>query len=158
MLLLGTVTTGFSYSHVLGVTNAVREGARFGATADATSGTTWADNVIARVRQTQFDDPNQDTDICVQLWKMGTGQVAGDCSAGNGSVTPALTLPTTATANPAVPDALSVTGGLQAGQCAVRVIAARNYNINFLLGRVARTSTSYSMARYERTDVYTTCS
>ena len=36
MLLLGIATTGLSYTHAIGVTNAVREGARFGATADAT--------------------------------------------------------------------------------------------------------------------------
>lgn len=66
MLLLGVTTSGLSYSNALGVTNAVREGARFGATADATS-TTWAADVISRVRATQFDDPAAETAVCAQL-------------------------------------------------------------------------------------------
>ncbi len=37
MLLLGITTAGLSYSHAIGLTNAVREGSRFGATTLATT-------------------------------------------------------------------------------------------------------------------------
>ena len=69
MLLLGIATAGLSYTRAIGVTNAVREGARFAATADASVPATWSSDVISRVRATQFDDPSLDTEICVQLWK-----------------------------------------------------------------------------------------
>jgi len=152
MLLLGTVTTGYSYSHIIGVKNAVREGARFGATTDATDAVTdaWATAVIARVRQTQFDDPTQQTDICVQLWQ-GTTQLKGKCDHGDNSVSPQMTLPANATVRPAVP------AGLPAGACVVRVIAARNYTIGFVLGSVSRASVSVAVSRYERMDKFPTC-
>ena len=55
MLLIGIITTAVSFSNAIGVTNAVREGSRFGATADATLAT-WASDVIAKTRTSQFDD------------------------------------------------------------------------------------------------------
>lgn len=152
MLLLGITTAGVSYSHAIGVTNAVREGARFGATTDATSAN-WANDVISRVRATQFDDPGGTpaTAICVQLWK-STGQVAGTCSQGDGSVSPALALPATATANPKVPS------GLPADACVVRVIAARNFTISLgVFPSWNKTTTSFSVARYERMDKVPSC-
>ena len=77
MLLLGITTSGISYSHAIGATNAVREGSRFGATADAGVPATWAGDVIKRVRGTQFDDPTSETAVCVQLWQKGTDRSAG---------------------------------------------------------------------------------
>jgi Flp pilus assembly protein TadG len=153
MLLLGIVTTGYSYSHVIGLTNAVRAGARFGATTDASTPATWTANVIARERSTQFDDvtsPPQ-TAVCVQLWQQGGGQLAIGCDQGDGSVSPNLTMPAAADPQHGVPN------GLTAGQCVVRVIAARNFDINFVFGRVTRASASYAVARYERMDKYPTC-
>ena len=55
MMLLGTITGGLAYTRSIGLTNAVREGARFGATGDIASAT-WSPDVIDRVRETQFDD------------------------------------------------------------------------------------------------------
>src|SRR5687768_2460716 len=87
MLLLGTTTAGLSYSRAVGLANATREGARFGATADAcgtaitappctaslAGGTTWANDTINRVRVTQADDSDttatSSTSVCVQLFK-----------------------------------------------------------------------------------------
>jgi Flp pilus assembly protein TadG len=153
MLLLGIVTTGYSYSHVLGVTNAVREGARFGATTDATVPATWATNVISRVRYTQFDDSINDTAICVQLYQSGTGPVPNTtkCDQGNGSVSPTLAMPPDTDPKHGIP------AGLTTNQCVVRVIAARNFDISYVLGRVTRASVSYAVARYERMDVFGTC-
>src|SRR4051812_20754999 len=89
MLLFGIITAGLSYSQALGLTNSVREGARFGSSSDASAAVAaqWADDVIARVRQTQFDDPNAASQVCVQLWKVGTGAIAntGKCSATGGA-------------------------------------------------------------------------
>ena len=150
MLLLGITTSGLSYTHAIGATNAVREGSRFGATADASVPATWAGDVIKRVRGTQFDDPTSETAVCVQLWKKGTGSLAGTCS--QGTVTPNLALPATETARPAVPDDLA------AGACVVRVLAARNFTINVaIVPAWNRVNVAASVARYERTDKVASC-
>lgn len=153
MLLLGTISSGLSYSHSVGQNNAVREGSRFGATADASSAvaSAWGDNVIQRVRDTQFDDPAPlKTTICVQLWKVGTGAIAstGKCSTPAGA--PTLTLPLTATARPAVP-------ANSTGTCVVRVLAARRFTINIGLARWDPVDVTSSVARYERKDKVAAC-
>jgi Flp pilus assembly protein TadG len=153
MLLLGTLTSGISYSHSVGVTNAVREGSRFGATADASSSVAaaWADNVISRVRDTQFDDPgHSDTTICVQLWKVGTGAIADTAKCSTPTGAPALTVPATATDEPAVPANAT-------GTCVVRVLAARRFTINIGLYRWDPVGVTSSVARYERKDKVSTC-
>lgn len=157
MLLLGVATSGLSYTRAIGLTNAVREGSRFGAIADATNGTTWSSDVIKRVRGTQFDDSTSETAVCVQLWQtpnlvagISGGQIAGSCS--QGAVTPNLTTPATATDSPPVPD------GLPPGACVVRVVGARNFTINIaLVPAWHRVNKSVSVARYERSDKVTTC-
>lgn len=144
MLMMGITTAGLSYSHSIGLTNAVREGARFGATTltDAGSVTsTWSADVITQVRGTQFDDATSESGVCVQLWKVGTGSLGGSCSAG--AVT-GLALPTTATAKPAVP------ASVPTGACVVRVVAARNFTLNAGLASWDRVTSSASVARYER--------
>lgn len=160
---LGLLTAGLAYSHSLGVTNAVREGARMGATADAcgaappaactsAGASTWADNVILRVRQTQFDDDlaSPQTKVCVQLWKVGTGEVAGSgkCSPASGG--PSIAVPSTALASPGVPTSAT-------GTCFVRVIAARPYSINLGIAGWSNNLISTSVARYERKDKIASC-
>jgi hypothetical protein len=68
LLLFGLVTTAFTYSDHLSATNAVREGARYGASADVTS-TSWATSVRDRVKQVYFNAGVTVTDaqICVRL-------------------------------------------------------------------------------------------
>ena len=150
MLLLGVTTTGISYSHAIGAASAVREGSRYGATADASVPATWATDVIKRVRGTQFDDPTSETAVCVQLWKKGTGSLGGSCS--QGTVSPNLTLPTTETARPTVPTELAV------GACVVRVVAARNFTINIAIAPAwNKVNVNSSVARYERTDKVASC-
>lgn len=144
MLLLGVTTSGLSYSNALGVTNAVREGARFGATADATSAT-WAQDVISRVRATQFDDPTSETAVCAQLVKYtlagGPSQTKVSCNQANG---PALSMPGF-NAYPAVP------AGLPDQACVVRVVAAREFQINIVVVPVWNgTIVRGAVARYER--------
>lgn len=145
MLILGAVTGGFSYSRAIGVQSAVREAARFGATADATA--TWENDVVSRVRGTQFDDgttaASSSTSVCVQLIKTPSTVVRSTCSTGaqNG---PAITMPPLAN-YPAVPS------GVAAGTCLVRVYASRKFEINAAVtswkGLIGRGST----AIYERT-------
>jgi hypothetical protein len=148
MLLVGIVTTGLSYTHAIGVTNAVREGARFGATTDASAAAPadWGTDVIAQVRATQFDDLGTPptTAICVELFKQGTGAIESACNQGDGSVQPALSMPAF-DVYPAVPAALT------AGQCVVRVVAARNFTINTVIAPAwDKTILRGSVARYER--------
>ena len=153
MLLLGIVTAGLTYSHANGLANAVREGSRFGASADASSAVAaqWATDVVSQVRATQFDDPAELTTVCVQLWKIGTGAVAGTGTCVTPTGGPTLVLPATASAEPAVPSGPD-------GSCVVRVIAARRFTINIALASWNDVTVSQSIARYERRDKVPSCS
>jgi Flp pilus assembly protein TadG len=146
-LVLGIVTGGLSYSNAIGVQDAVREGARFGATADAASAT-WAADVISQVRATQFDDATtaagSGTSVCVQLFKAPSTVSRSLCSIG-GHGGPPLTMSSSPTAVPMVPATL-VTGA-----CVVRVIAARRFTINIVVTKWNGTLTRYATAAYERT-------
>lgn len=68
LLVFGMVTTGLAYSDHLSATNAVREGARYGAAADVSSAS-WATSVRDRVKQVYFNAGVTVTDdqICVRL-------------------------------------------------------------------------------------------
>lgn len=158
MLLLGITTSGLSYSHAIGVTNAVREGSRFGATTDAcgatppacTGGNAWATSVMQRVRDTQFDDPSTQTRVCVQLVRVtavgATAPVVGfQCSSGGVSTLTASNLP-------AVPATTTTVG-----TCFVQVVAARPFTINVAIQKWDRTLVRTSIARYERKDKLPTC-
>ena len=151
MLMMGIITGGLSYSNALGVQNAVREGARYGATAVQTS-TTWNADVTSRVRSTQFDDSttasSSQTSVCVQLVKASsTGSLSevadksGCSTGGNGG--PTLTMPAI-DQYPAVP-------ALPANSCAVRVIAARKFTINIVLTSFSSEIKRGAVARYEGT-------
>jgi hypothetical protein len=161
-LLLGITTAGISYSHAIGVTNAVREGARFGATTDACGAvapaacsaeghTAWATSVMQRVRDTQFDDPSTQTRVCVQLTRVTDADgsnsplVGFQCSDAGG---PTLL----AGALPLVPKAITAVGN-----CFVQVVAARPFTINIGVDRWDRVMVRTSIARYERKDKQPTC-
>lgn len=141
MLVLGTITTGVSYSHALGVTNAVREGARFGATTDATSASSWASDVVTRVRQTQFDDPANLTAVCAEFWEKGVLKTPA-CSG----------TPATALAEYPLPSGASA-------YCVVRVVATREFKISAppLLPGIPQTMARGAVVRYERTDKVPAC-
>jgi Flp pilus assembly protein TadG len=70
LVLFGVITTAMAYSDHSSATNAVREGARYGAAADITS-TSWATSVRDRVKQVYFNAGATVTDaqICVRLVK-----------------------------------------------------------------------------------------
>ena len=149
MLLLGTVTAGLAYTHSLGLTNAVREGSRFAAITpypplDASGNPVadpagvWSDDVIQRTRDTQFDDPDEVTKICVDLYKQGDAVplLVSECS--TSSITEA-------------PGAFVAPASTPAGTCVVRVWAARTFDINaILLVFDDQLMTRQSVAVYER--------
>jgi len=151
MLLFGLTTAGISMTNAIGLSNAVREGSRFGATAHPNNASlpfsnaqwdTWAADTIARVRGTQFDDTSSATAVCVDMYKVGTGTIGGSqhCNQGNGSVSPALD----ATKAPAV------TTGIANGTCVVRVWSARPFEINLVVAPVkAGYVRRNSVAQYE---------
>lgn len=137
VLLLGTITTGLSLSNAVAATNAVREGARFGATADAaTAPATWAANVVDRTQDSQFDDPNGETYVCVQLLRLPSTQVVEACG---GTPPPA----TVVVPYPPAPTGVS-------GACVVRVRAARPYTINAVFNQWDDWMVDGAVARYER--------
>jgi len=85
-LIFGMITTGLAYSDHLSATNAVREGARYGAAADI-SQTGWSTSVRERVKQVYFNAgvTVPDNEICVKLVQAGgteTNQLLGaNCGA-----------------------------------------------------------------------------
>lgn len=101
LLLFGTITTGLVFSDNNAVTNAVREGARYGAASDAGTAT-WAADVQTRVKQTYFGANGAslaDSDICVQLVTSAGTVFTSDPGTGCGT---RPTLPTMATGSCAV--------------------------------------------------------
>lgn len=145
MLLLGTVTAGLAYTQAIGLSNAVREGSRFAATTayPPPAGVVWEDDVIARIRAAQFDDPLASTHICVWLVKQGMGalvtNVVTKCSPGSNPLAPG------APTQPAMP------AGVEPGDCVVKVAASRNFSISAVLVNFAdKTMTRRSVALYER--------
>ena len=109
--------------------NCVREGERFGATADATAPATWVTDVIAQERASQIDDHGSATAAGAPLWK-GTSAGAGaavtsSCDQGSfGSPALAVTDPGTSTRPPSTP---SRPAAAWSGGCS----AARKYTIGF---------------------------
>jgi len=100
VLMFGMVWTGLAYSDHLSVTNAVREGARYGAAIDYSSGT-WATSVRDRVKQVYFNAGGTltDSEICVRLVKSDGTVLASAIGAGCGT---APTTPTMTTGSCAV--------------------------------------------------------
>jgi Flp pilus assembly protein TadG len=135
MLLMGVITGGVAFTNSIGLANAVREGARFGATGDLTSGT-WAADVLDRTLQTQFDDNGTPRATTVCLKVVGAGAIAWTCDDGAGIRPPEpadSTLPTPT-----------------AGGCIVVVAASRPYRLNFIFGSFDSNLVRQSVARYER--------
>jgi Flp pilus assembly protein TadG len=132
MLLMGIITGGLTYSNSIGLANAVREGARFGATGDVGSGT-WTVDVVDRTRDTQFDDLGTppETTVCVEVLGGGIGW---QCDAGTGDA----------------PDRPATLPTPPAGTCMVLVVASRPYRLNFVFGSFEGDLVRRSVARYER--------
>ena len=100
-LIFGMIWTGLAYADHISVNNAIREGARYGAAADAASGS-WATSVRDRVIQVYANGTSLTTDqICVRLVKpddtnAATAWLGANCGSAPSSWT-TQTLPSAAT-------------------------------------------------------------
>jgi Flp pilus assembly protein TadG len=130
LLLFGMITTGFVFSDHLSATNAVREGARYGAAADV-SQTGWATSVRDRVKDVYFNAGETVTDdqICVSMVKSDgtttTSWAGANC--GDGPTAPT---------------------GMAAGSCAVLVWMRRPAEIQLVVApdldfHIGATSVAY---------------
>ena len=134
LLLVGMITTAMAYSDHLSATNAVREGARYGAAADVSS-STWATSVRDRVKQVYFNAGVTVTDaqICVRL-------VQAD------GTTAAETLGADCGTAPSLPS------GMATGSCAVLVWMQRPESIDLIVAPSLRFQIgASSVAYYGRT-------
>ena len=127
-LLLAITTGGIAYSRSLSLTDAVRAGARFGATT-INSGS-WASNVQNYTAALSADGLAA-AQVCVQLAK-GSGAV----------LQTACSLPSGAPANPA---------GVAATDCVVKVWAQRPVQFSALFINNEITLDRSTVLRYERT-------
>lgn len=131
-LLMGVVTTAMAYFDDTSATNAVREAARYGSTADITQ-STWASSVRTWLRSTYFNSSATVTDaqVCVDLVKSDgtvvTSVMGSDCGT-------APTVPTMAS-----------------GTCVVRVWMRRPESITPIVSSALNFSISArSVALYAR--------
>jgi Flp pilus assembly protein TadG len=115
VLVFGMITTGVTYNDHLSATNAVREGARYGAAADISS-TSWASSVRSRVKQVYFNAGVTVTDdqICVRLVQASGTTYSQVIGANCGSA-------------PAVPS------NMASGSCAVLVWMSRPERIRLVM-------------------------
>jgi len=137
MLLIGIFWVALAYNQKLSLSNAVREGARTGATAPSTDPGNWLAAVQGRV--TQSTD-GLDTDaVCVQLIKT------------TGGATPTVNVLIDSGCASTPPDDPS---GVQAG-CFVKVWARQKTHLDWLLGSADPFTRASAVAVYDRNE---TCS
>jgi Flp pilus assembly protein TadG len=129
-LLLGLFTGGISMSRKNSMTNAVREGARFGATL-AESGT-WADTTQSRVVTLSSGDLTS-SQVCVRLVKAPSTvrRESTGCSAAMQALAPS-------------------TSGIPSGDCAVLVWARRTSKMEVVFFSRTLTLDGDSISRFER--------
>jgi Flp pilus assembly protein TadG len=140
LLLMGTVSTGLTYNDHVSLTNAAREGARYGAAADITS-SSWAASVQTRVQEVYFNAAGvkpTDDQICVQLVKADGTVYASDGGTSCGTA-------------PAMPSTMTT------GSCAVRVWMSKPHTVELaIVPNVHVTLKAESISYYARTSG-TTC-
>ena len=137
MLLLGTITGGLAFNDHLALTNAVREGARFGAT--TVNNGAWNAAVVTRTQQVYLNGMStlSTSQVCAQLWQQ------------TAAVSPVLKQgPATCNLGTTPPD---VPDGVLAGECYVMVWAAKPANLDYVLGSADITLGAGSVSYYERT-------
>lgn len=132
-LLVGMITGGVSLSRKNSMTNAVREGARLGATITADG--LWADAVRARVVELSSGDLTT-SQVCVKLVKKGPPG-------------PTTVLQSSSCAGALAGEEPSV-ADVPAGDCAVLVWAQRPTEIEAVFFSMDITLDSDSVSRYER--------
>lgn len=88
LLLFGMVTTGMTYADHLSITNATREGARFGSAIDYSASGTWATSVRDRVKQVYNNNGSAqitDSEICVKVVKSDKTTISATGTSWTGS-------------------------------------------------------------------------
>lgn len=138
-LLLGVTTGGLAYNHKLSMTNAVREGARFGATltpASVSPPNTWLSAVASRTVEVSAGDLTS-AEVCVKLVREAGATDANVLTS---------SCPASMTADePATP------ANLANGDCVVKVWAQRGDQLQVLFFSSNLTLKAKSVARYENT-------
>jgi hypothetical protein len=134
LLLFGMITTGFTYSDHLSITNAVREGARFGASSvysqaaspgppavSAITPADWAGSVQQRVYDVYFNG--------------GSTLTKTDVLRFDGASTWSSVIPGGAVGNNCgpVPATPSTSSGVTAGSCVVKVWLRKSANIQLVI-------------------------
>ena len=140
-LILGLVTGGSAYNRKLSMTNAVREGSRFGATLDGS--TSWASSIQTRTVELATGDLTS-SQVCVQRVKNGSVvSYGGYTYEALGSGCSSIAAPTVTASST---------------DCVVKVWAARvnQDKLQVIFFSSNLTLTSKSIARYEGT-VTSTC-
>jgi Flp pilus assembly protein TadG len=128
MLLIGIVTVAIVYNDKLALANAVREGARIGATLP--NGSTWGSSVQTHVATAYADDASN-VSVCAKLYKVGNSVPLQSAGSGCGT-------------EPDAPN--GVTG------CYVKVWASKPAAMDWILGRRTFTIGAQSVAIYDRSE------
>lgn len=130
MLLLGTITVALAYSQHVALSNAVREGARMGASAP--NNASWLSSVQQATSDAYAEAGGLPTgSVCATLKKVG-------------SATPLIAAPAGCGSGPSDPT------GITAG-CFVKVWADKQTHLNWILGSADPWMEAGSVAIYDRT-------
>lgn len=127
-ILMGIFTGGIAYNRKISMSNAVREGARFGATLDDSG--TWATEVTDRTVAASTGDLSSGQ-VCVRLITVPASvrRTNGNSACGTEPATPT---------------------GVQSGDCIVKVWAQRGSNLQVIFFSKALTLNEEAVGRYER--------
>lgn len=135
MLLFGIISFGFGISDKVALVNAVREGARFGAS--TVNDANWGASVVARTEATyaNAESPLLDSQVCALLWKQVSGVQSIVASSAASCESEPSALPVTD-----VPDK----------SCFLMVWAAKPKDLNWLVTSTTVTLSAQSVAVYDR--------
>lgn len=138
MLLFGIVSFGFAISDKVALVNAVREGARFGAS--TVNDPNWAPSVVARTVGTyaNAESPLQSSQVCALLWKRD--------SAGTDSVVQPASIPATCP----IASAPAAPAGVPDDSCFITVWASKPKDLNWLVKSTTITLYAQSVSVYDR--------
>lgn len=136
MLLVGTVTVALAYSQKVALSNAVREGARLGASAP--NGPSWLSSVQQHTSASYGDADGLDANtVCAKLIKTSGGATP--------TYTTIIDAPAGCTNEPGNPTNVS------AG-CFVKVWASKQTHLNWLLGSADPFTKASAVAIYDRNE------
>lgn len=137
MLLIGTVTVALAYSQHVALSNAVREGARVGATTP--NGGSWLDSVRQHTSDAYGDSEG-----------LPTGQVCAMLMKTTGGATPTVTTVLGPGIGCDAADAPDNPTNIAAG-CFVKVWATKQTHLNWVLGNADPWMKAGAVAIYDRT-------